>query len=262
MKIVATTASRLEMKHFPINNWCSGSLLIIGSLSFLIYLIFFMAFAASLKCQRIAKLGINCELSHYYLVEKPQNQKIFDVQEAKIKTIVSSKGSRSYQVIISTPFGNYDLLSASSNYDENERIATQINDFLYSTESYLSVRQNRWHNYFFYIIIISGFAITGVFLCASPVVNCTFYKSLNKVVIEYKGLGGVTIEEYPLENILRIDSQERETRSGKSYRLVLVFRSPKVGGITSPDSIPIHNDYTNAHSTNNIVYSVNSFLWS
>lgn len=262
MKIVAKTASRLEMKHFPINNWCLGSLLIVGSLSFLIYLIFFMAVAASLKCQRISKLGLNCELSHFYLIGKPQKQNIFDIQEAKIHTIVGNKRSRSYKVMISTPFGNYDFLPSSSNYAENEQIAAQINEFIYSQKSSLSIKQHRLQNYFFFLIIISGFVIFGYFLCASPVVNCTFYKSLNKVVIEHKGLGGVMIEEYPLEDILKIDRQERETRSGKSYRLVLVLRLPMAGSSIPLETIPIHKDYTDAHSTNNIVYSVNSFLSS
>jgi hypothetical protein len=262
MKIVAKTATRLEMKHFPINNWCLGGLLIVGSLSFFIYIIFFMAVAASLKCQRISKLGINCELSHYYLIGKTQKQKIFDIQEAKVKTIVGNKGRRSYQVLISTPFGDYTFLSATSNYDENERITTQINEFLYSQQSYLSVRQHHWQHYFLYLVIISGFGIAGIFLCASPVVNCTFYKSLNKVVIECKGLGGVTIEEYPLENIFKIDIQEINTRSGKSYRPVLILRSPTSLGSTSLETIPIHKDYTNADNTSNIVYSVNSFLSS
>ncbi|MBD2343264.1 hypothetical protein [Anabaena subtropica] len=254
MKVLAQTRNRLTMKHFPISNWWTGGFLITCGLCFLIYLVFFTAVSASLSCQRISKSGSNCELKYYYLIGKTQKQKIFDLQEARIKTIVGSKGSRSYQVVISTPFGEYNLLSATGSYQKNEQISTQINNFIYSQQTYLSVRQHLWQESSIYLIIISTFIISGIFLVSYPIVICTFYKSLNKVVIEYQGLRGSKVKEYPLGNILRIDSQEKNTRYGRVYRPALVLRSQ--------ETIPIHQDYTNEKSNSNIIYSINTFLSS
>ena len=82
--------------------------------------------------------------------------------------------------------------------------------------------------------------------------TCTFCKSLNKVVIEYQGLWGSQIKEYPLENILRIDNQEIRFGSLKCYRPVLVMRTS--------ETRRIHPSYVNANSHKNVINSINSFL--
>jgi hypothetical protein len=252
MKIVAQTHSRLAMKHLPTENWWTGGLLISFCLGSLIYLIFFNAVSASLTCNRVVNNQINCVLKRFYLLGKTEQQKVFDPQKAIMKTLVGSKGSRNYQVIIATPFGEYSILKPTTGYRYHQAIVSQINNFIVSEQTYLSIRQHQWYECSIYLLMIGVAIIWSAFLISSPVVTCTFYKSLNTIVIEYQGLRGSRIKEYPLFNLLRIDSQEKNTRWGKLYRPALVLKSS--------ETIPIHQDYTNKNINQNAVYSINNFL--
>ncbi|MEA5582007.1 hypothetical protein VB620_11720 [Nodularia harveyana UHCC-0300] len=57
--------------------------------------------------------------------------------------------------------------------------------------------------------------------------NCSFYKSLNQLSIEGKGLRGRKIVEEPLENILRVDIQDKRFKYRQLYRVVIVLKSYK-----------------------------------
>ncbi|MEH2162133.1 MAG: hypothetical protein V7K38_14080 [Nostoc sp.] len=141
--------------------------------------------------------------------------KMFDPQEAYILTKTGSKGGKTYQLMILTPFGDFALLSHVS-YQDNQEVTFKINDFINSGQTSLSVQQNQRNSLSFLIlfILIMMAMPTAVnyaaFFATSPVTTCTFYKSINKVFIERKSLRGNQVIEHLLENILRLDIQEKQ----------------------------------------------------
>ncbi|MCW5315305.1 hypothetical protein GTQ43_16240 [Nostoc sp. KVJ3] len=92
----------------------------------------------------------------------------------------------------------------------------------------------------------------AAFFGTSPVTICTFYKSIDKVLIERKSLRDNQVIEYPLENILRFDIQEKQYKSSKLYRAVIVLKSFK--------EIPINPQYTDERSIRYVVSRIHSFL--
>lgn len=251
MKIVEETRTRLQLKHRPIRHWITGWPILIASLSFFIYCIFFESASASLTCKRPSSAQINCELRRYNLLGSMEKRKILDPQEAYIKTHSRSKGGKSYQIIIYTPFGNYALLSHLS-YQENQEVTNRINNFIQTGNTYLSVHQNqRKYVFFFGLFMLITMAIGG-FVATTPITNCTFYKSLNKVFIERKGLRSHEIIEYPLESILRFDIQEKQFKHSKIYRAVIVLKFYQ--------EIPINPEYTDKYSVQYAVSRIRYFL--
>ncbi|OUL29250.1 hypothetical protein BV378_06355 [Nostoc sp. RF31YmG] len=92
----------------------------------------------------------------------------------------------------------------------------------------------------------------GAFFATTPVTNCTFYKSLNKVFIERKGLRSQQIIEFPLESILRFDIQDKEFKYSKLYRDVIVLQYYQ--------EIPINTEYTDEKSVQYAVSRIRYFL--
>lgn len=251
MKIVEETRTRLQLKHRPIRHWLTGWPIFIASLSFFIYCIFFESASASLTCKRPSSNQINCELRRFNLLGSMEKLKILDPREAYIKTHTGSKGGRTYQIIILTPFGNYPLLSHLS-YQQNQEVAFKISHFIITGETYLLVHQNQ-RNYVFFLglFMLITMAIGG-FVATTPVTSCTFYKSLNKVFIERKGLRGHEIIEYPLESILRFDIQDKQFKHSKLYRAVIVLQLYQ--------EIPINPEYTDEKSVQYVVSRIRYFL--
>jgi hypothetical protein len=251
MNIVEETRTRLHIKHLPLRHWFSGWPIVIGSLCFLIYCIFFESASASLTCKRTPSNEINCELRRYNLLGSMKKQKIFDPQEAYVKTHTGSRGGKTYQIIILTPFGDYRLLSHLS-YQNNHEVAAKINNFIINGETYLLVHQNqRQYVFFFSLIMLVAMGI-GAFLATTPVSHCTFYKSLNKVLIERKGWRSHEIIEYPLESILRFDIQDKQFKYSKLYRAVIVLQLYK--------EIPINPEYTELKSVEYALSRIRYFL--
>ena len=85
MKVVEETQTRLVIKHKPIANWLSGSLLFIAGLSFWIYFIAFDFTSLRLTCNRSAPPEINCELKRFTFLGSMEKLKIFDPQQAYIQ---------------------------------------------------------------------------------------------------------------------------------------------------------------------------------
>ncbi|MEH2235654.1 hypothetical protein [Nostoc sp.] len=251
MKIVEETRTRLQLKHRPLRYWFSGWCIFTICLSFLIYCLVFDSASVSLSCTRPSPNQINCELKRFNLLGSMEKLKMFDLQEAYILTKTGSKGSKTYQVMIVTPFGDFALLSHVS-YQKNEEVAFQISDFINSGQTSLLVQQNQ-RNYLFllnlFTLIIMAIA---AFFATSPVTTCTFYKSINKVFIERKSLRGNQVIEHPLENILRFDIQEKQYKYSKLYRAVIVLKSWH--------EIPINPQYTDEKSIKYAVSRIHLFL--
>jgi hypothetical protein len=259
MKIVEETRTRLRLQHRPVNKWLSGMCLFIGCWGFLIYCIFFEFASARLTCDRGARvLGdrplsdqLNCELRRSSLLGRKERLRIFDIQEAYVRTTRSSKGGSSYVVIIATPLGNRQLMSNLS-YQKNQQVVQQINNFLYSEQQSLSIRLNQFSVLYFFIICTLVVMVINGFIATSPVSNCTFYKSMNKLLIERKGLRGQQIIEEPLEKILRVDIRNKKFKYSQLYRAVIVLQSY--------EEIPINPEYTDEKSVRYAISRINSFL--
>lgn len=176
---------------------------------------------------------------------------MFDPQEAYILTKTGSKGGKTYQVMILTPFGDFALLSHVS-YQENGEVTLKINDFINSGQTSLLVRQNQRNYLFFLSLSILIFMAIAAFFATSPGTTCTFYKSINKVFIERKSLRINQVIEHPLENILRFDIQEKQFKNSKLYRAVIVLKSFK--------EIPINPQYTDEKSIRYVVSRILLFL--
>ncbi|WP_414544572.1 hypothetical protein [Nostoc sp. CCY0012] len=259
MKIVEETRTRLRLQHRPVNKWLSGACLFIGCWGFLIYCIFFEFASARLTCDRGARvLGdrplsdqLNCELRRSSLLGRKERLRIFDIQEAYVKTTRQSRGGSSHQVIIVTSLGNRYLISNLS-YQENQQVVQQINNFIYSKQQSLFVSKNQFGFLYFVILGILLVMIINGFVATSPVSNCTFYKSMNKLLIERKGLRGQQIIEEPLEKILRVDIRDKKFKYSQLYRAVIVLQSY--------EEIPINPEYTDEKSVRYAVSRINSFL--
>lgn len=251
MKIVEETRTRLQLKHRPLTYWFSGWCIFTICLSFLIYCLFFESASVSLNCTRPSPNQINCDLRRFNLLGSMKKLKMFDLQEAYILTKTGSKGSKTYQVMIVTPFGDFALLSNVS-YQENQEVAFQINDFINSGQTSLLVQQNQ-RNYLFFLNLFTLIIMAiAAYFATSPVTICTFYKSINKVFIERKSLRGNQVIEHPLKNILRFDIQEKQFKHSKLYRAVIVLKSFK--------EIPINPQYTDESSIRYVIFKINSFL--
>ncbi|WP_335208942.1 hypothetical protein [Nostoc sp.] len=177
--------------------------------------------------------------------------KMFDLQEAYILTKTGSKGAKTYQVMIVTPFRDFALLSHVS-YQENQEVAFKISDFINSGQTFLLVQQNQ-RNYLFFLNLFTLIIMAiAAYFATSPVTICTFYKSINKVFIERKSIRGNQVIEHPLENILRFDIQEKQFKHSKLYRAVIVLKSFK--------EIPINPQYTDEKSIKYAVHRIHSFM--
>ncbi|MEH2402689.1 hypothetical protein [Nostoc sp.] len=257
MKIVEETRTRLQLKHRPLRYWFSGGCIFTICLSFLIYCLVFDSASVSLNWTRPSPNQINCELKRFNLLGSMEKLKIFDLQEAYIITKTDSKGAKSYQVMILTPFGDFALLSHVS-YQENQEIVFKINDFINSGQTSLLVQQNQRDYLFFlslFILIIMPMPTAvnyAAFFATSPVTTCTFYKSIDQVFIERKSLRGNKVIEHPLEYILRFDIQEKQYKYSKLYRTVIVLKSFK--------EIPINPQYTDERSIRYAVSRIQLFL--
>ncbi|MEA5621680.1 hypothetical protein [Nostoc sp. UHCC 0251] len=251
MKIVEETRTRLQLKHRPLRDWLTGWCILTLCLSFLIYCLFFEFASVKLTCDRLPSNQINCELRRFTLVGSMEKLKMFDPQEAYILTKTHSKGGKTYQVVIVTPFRYFALLSHVS-YQDNQEITFKINDFIKSGQTSLFVQQNQ-HNYLFFLSLFLLIMIAiATFFATSPITTCTFYKSIDKVFIERKSLRVNQVIEHPLENILRFDIQEKQFKYSKLYRAVIVLKFFK--------EIPINPQYTDERSIRYAVSRIHSFL--
>ncbi len=259
MKIVEETRTRLVLKHRPLRYWFVGWCIFTICLSFLIYCTVFDSASASLSCDRVASPSenhsspnqINCELRRSSLLGSMEKLKIFDPQEAYILTKSGRRGRKTYQVIIVTPFKDLALLSHVS-YQENQELVFKTNNFINSRQPSLLVQQSQRNYLFFLSLFILIVMAIAAFFATSPVTTCTFYKSLNKVLIERKSLRGNQIIEQPLETILNFDIQEKQFQFSKLYCIVIVLKSDK--------KIQINPQYTNEKSIRYVVSRIHSFL--
>lgn len=250
MRITEETPTRLKLQHRPINEWVLGGCLTIGSFLVVIYCLFFEFSSATLSCQRLSNQEINCNLQRSSLLGRRERLRIFNIHNVYVRMTRSGR-SRSYRVIIQTPVGERYMVQNQSRED-NQRVVQEINNFLRSNQGTLLVQQNQRSFLFFIQLFMLILVAYGVYLVTKPVSNCAFYKSLNQLFIERKSWRSQTVIEEPLENILRVDIQDKQFKSRKLYRVVIVLKSSK--------EIPLNPEYTNEDSVRNAMFKINYFM--
>lgn len=103
------------------------------------------------------------------------------------------------------------------------------------------------------VFALIALAIAVGALLRASIDTCTFYKSLQKVVLERKRLFETQIIEYPLHTISQVAVREYPGRWGRRfYRAVLVLRSAA--------EVPIHQDQVSDRQIHHIVEEANRFL--
>jgi hypothetical protein len=252
MKIIEETSTRLVIKHQPIKEWLIGGCFFSVSLMILITTLFNEPISVRLTCTRSVSTQTNCELQQFYSLGSKKTLKIVNPQEAVISASSSSKGGTTYQIVIVAQLGEFELVSHNS-YEENLATASQINKFISSEQSLLLIQQNQRNYLVFTTLFMLIFVISGAFMATTPITNCVFYKSLNQVVIERKGLHTNKIIEYPLDKIHRVHVDMQSSKGQKIYGAVIIFKSL--------EQVPINREYV--ANGNNIFYLVdriNNFI--
>jgi hypothetical protein len=253
LKIVEETRTRLVIKHHPLTMWFNGGMLVALGCGFLIHNIIFESASLRFSCTRnIINNQMNCELRTATSVGIVKKVKLFDIHQAYVQTIRGSKGGNSYKVIIVNDLGEHSLLRYLG-YEENQRAATKINHFITSGETYLSLEQNQRRYLFLFNSFIFIFLLFAIYMATTPLTICTFYKSLNKVIIERKGLRSRENIEYPLEQVFYIEIQEKRVKWQKQYRPAIIFKTS--------ETIPISLEYSyNYNNVSDAVDRIKLFL--
>ncbi|BAZ37933.1 hypothetical protein NIES4101_38590 [Calothrix sp. NIES-4101] len=257
MKVVAISSTKLALRQKPVDSWVWGSLTIIGVIIFLINGLFYEPVTVNLNCQRFSANKINCEFHHLYLIRGVEKQNFYDPQQANMIVKSRGKGGTTYQVAVSTSFGEVFPFSPGS-FDQNQLITNQINDFINSQQPHLLTRNHYWGKFsesFLLGILVSLF---GIYLMASPVETCTFYKSLNQVIITRNGLLCNLVNEYSLDDIFEIYTERQMGRYKMLYRPVIAFKSKKL--CVPLKHVIIYRQFTNERDAINVVNSVKHFL--
>ncbi|MBD2385921.1 hypothetical protein [Cylindrospermum sp. FACHB-282] len=112
--------------------------------------------------------------------------------------------------------------------------------------------QQRWDTNLIYGVFLIFLMALAISELSTPAVTCNFYKNINQVVIEYKGLRTSKVIEYSFADILRADIEEYQERWGTVGRPILILKSQK--------TIPIHKDYINAQDVRHDIYTINNFI--
>jgi len=254
MRIVELTPTRLTLKHQPIGAWLSGATLFLGGLVFLSHSLLFTTAAARMTCQRSPVKVVQCELRRTNLVGFTKTIRLTNPYSVDMSTRVSSRGSRSYEIWISSPTARVSFLGQSGGaHNENHRILNALQEFILSDRPEITVQMNVRQLRLFMGLLGLSILATGIFLGIAPVTLCTFYNQvLHKVTIERRGLRGSLLIEYPIEKIAGIEIEEQVNRQGKTYRPVLV--------LTSQARVPITPEFTREHLVRSVVFNIEQFL--
>lgn len=254
MRIIEQTPTRLKLRHYPVTNWFTGSLLSTIAVGGLIYFIGFAAVSASLSCRRTV-IGIDCELQQFTTLGRRHTRKLYDLTGARVEQRSSGKGGRTYIIRLINEYSETSLLRESDEgYSAQQAIVNQINQFVDNPgQSSLRVQQSGRIKASLLGLCAIGGLIGGMILLHTPIVTCAFYKRLDKVVLTYtRWYGSPQSIEHPLSQIAAIEMEEKRVKGGKMYRTILLLRTS--------DKLVVHPDYTPKKPLQTIVDQIREFL--
>lgn len=253
MQVLESSPHRLKLRHLPFKEWIWGSIIVAFSGSWVVMGLFFQPASARLSCDRPTPSQTNCELTQQALLRPLERQRLFDLQSAEVRTRQRSKGGSYQQVWIISPYREIVLLSAGGN-PSSTAIVSQINQYIQNPQQkVLVVQQSALTTTAFLSLLATAMVATGIWLTLSPWVICTFYERLDKVIVERRRWNGQkqTIE-HSLRSVMTAELEEKQKKSGKVYRPVLV--------LASMERLPISYSYISEKAARNAVYQIQKFL--
>jgi hypothetical protein len=260
MKVSEQTPHRLKLQHIPLMQWLSAGIAICFCLGTLFYLITMKPISASLRCQHNLPSQTSCELRQHTLIGSMYTRKIYDLQSASVIQRSGRKGRKYYHIELFNGVDRIPLLN-DSDHNSADQYATvdRINQFINANasaqstlQSTLQLHQSGRTNALF----LGGFGLiglgVGISMTLAPSVTCTFYKRLNKVVVQRSNWAGKaqTIER-PLNQVLTVDIEEKRNKYGKGYRPVLVLAAER---------IPLTQDFTQEQAVRKVIVNIQAFL--
>lgn len=232
MKIVEQTASRLVLKQrFPLplllfmliwgGLFTGFPLLIFGTSVF-------NAGVTSLSCRRLESKQVECVSSRSYLWDLVPGTptKIRSVSAAQIGTEAgtSDEGGEYeiYQVQLVTPEAYVGVTRFSMDWHFAHDTVTQINQFLRSSQSQLTIRQDlRWDvgETLMPMAFVSIFVIAGLVVMYGMIQATTLIldKSLNRITYRVSTLLGARQQHYPLGIVTGVALKEHIDSYGNKY---------------------------------------------
>lgn len=252
MKVVENSPQRLKLQHLPLNEWIWGGLIATLSGSWVVMGLLFQPASARLSCDRPTPTQTTCELTQQALLRPLGKQKLFDLQSAEVRTQRRSK--RSYQQVwLISPYKQMPLLSEGGQ-PTSSTIATQINQYIQNPQQKtLVVRQSYAISTFIFALLGTGMFACAIWLLLSPLVTCTFYERLDKVIIERRRwTGQKQIIEHSLRSVMTAEVEEKQGKRGRLYRPVLV--------LASMERLPISSSFINEKTARDVVYQIQKFL--
>lgn len=255
MHVQEVTSTRLSLIHRPIKQWTFGGMFTLMGTGLLLSTFCFQPISSRLTCQRVSGTHVNCDLRVSPLLGWAHTQTLYDVSGASYQVRSGGRSSRSF-VQLTMPSQTVELLSnEDGGYAEQKATVSRINNFLATVPSTpLSIQQTNRMATLMYAMISLSWLGFGAWFLFTPKVTCTFYKGLNKVVLERQRLfrSHSKVSEYPLDQLFQLDIDSRRARYGKVYRPILVLRSG--------DRIPLTQDYGSEEKARSAIAHIRLFL--
>lgn len=216
MRILEHVPNRLVIRHYPIGSWVTGG--VVSTLG--LGLIIFSAqqpIATTLHCGRIQPDFVTCHLHRSTWIGMKTQQTIADVKSVEIAERRVKSGTQPYLILFTQAEG----VEISNSQNEVSNLA-EIQAFLGNAQSTtLTLHYHQSAVIFVFLIIAIVYSGMAFYFLMMPIVTCTIYRSLHKVVIEQQVWSRTRTSEYPLNAIYQVEVEEIRQKNGKSYRIVL-----------------------------------------
>lgn len=248
MKILEHTPTRLAIQHKPIGAWILGIVMGGMGFAFIVGALGWHPVVTQLRCDRRPNNFVVCQQQRSTVLGIKSQQTVVDVQSAQVLER-RNRNSRSYYIAIANTFEQVEV----TNSRNNTATISQIQAFLNNTESTLRIRYSRFDEA--YPLLFAGivFSLAGVWFLTLSITTCTFYKSLQKIVIQQTGLLGKREVEYLFPAFQYAAIEEEKTKNGKVYRLVLWFKDSR--------KVPLTRDkIANRRSVETVLTEIQAFL--
>jgi hypothetical protein len=249
MEIVEQTQNRLKIRHRPIGFWIMGGLIGASALVWIVQSLAWMPVKTRLLCSRDGASLVTCQLQQQSWIGVPRQQILYNVQSAEIRTRRRSRNTVS-MIVLASPTRKLEV----SNSQQQRSSVTEIQAFLSNpTTPNLELRYAEPTVSALMLMFPPLFLGLGIYLLRTPLVVCTFYRTLHKLVLEQQRLWQKQESEYALANILMVEIEEVKTKNGVSYRIQLKLRNG--------ETLPLTADLiANLSEVNEIVTQIEQFL--
>ncbi len=215
MRILEQAHHRLVLRHRPIRSWIAGGILAalgFGTTAFLTQL----PIATTLQCDRIQFDFVLCHLTSSTWIGLKRQHTIADVRSVEIAERRVKGGVQPYLVLAT--------LTESVEIPNSQNQVSSVDDI----QAFLSSPQDsaltlHYNQPLVLLLVLLPFIHLGiaVYLLMMPLVTCTFYQTIHKVVIERQRFGNIRTSEHPLHAVYQVEVEEVRLKNGKGYRIVL-----------------------------------------